>query len=199
MPCSADDLRLLALDRRDRPVDAERRRLDRVTRGEWAGERKRLVELPDCALRPDGVLGGGSEPAVASRLVPAVAPSQPDLGSKRVELGPRGGQVALRVRRGALPLGRSRRLDGGDLVLERPLPLARALERDVDLGALRLGRRPLVGRSPFGGLRLGEQLLDPEPLGRHELAGAATTPASSPSRSAIWSACDVPGRPSATR
>ena len=64
-PAGADDLRLVALDRGDRSVHAERRRLDRVAGRERPGQRQRLVERADRPLGPRGSLRGRAEPAVA--------------------------------------------------------------------------------------------------------------------------------------
>ena len=183
----ADHLGVVALDREDRAVDAEIRRLDRVAGCERACERQRLVELPDRTLGARGPLCGGSETPVALRLVPSEPPGLADLRAQRLELRPRLGEVALRVGGGTLALCRGGCLHRLDLGFELSLSLAHVAAQALRLGALRgcrarghLGdraasarsdpRRALVDGGPLCCLRLGEQLLDPEPLGCDELA-----------------------------
>src|SRR5262249_15143834 len=115
-------------------------------------------------------------------------------------------------RLGELALGRGDRLlaragragaDALDLLRQLELPLARALGGprrvcELALGGLARARGPALGR-----LRLGEQLRRPQPLPRDAAAPARRAPAptglSRRSPSAIWRACDAPGRPSASR
>ena len=115
------------------------------------------------------------------------------------ELLTRRREFALRLGGRPLPLARRRRSDSRDLGLERLLALAHACGEPFRLGALAHGSIELGGRAALGGLRLGKQFLNPKPLGSTRPRASSTTSASRPSRSAIWSACDVPGRPSATR
>ena len=65
MSCRPDDFGLVALDCRDRAVNAEARCLDGVARRERSGQRQRLIECAQLLLRPRGAGGGGAEPAVA--------------------------------------------------------------------------------------------------------------------------------------
>ena len=66
--CRADHFGLVALDRRDRAVNAEARRLDGIARRERPGQRQRLIECPQSLLRLRGAGRGGAEPAVAVTL-----------------------------------------------------------------------------------------------------------------------------------
>ena len=172
MAGGADDLGLVAFDRRDRSVDAERRRLDRVACRERAGERQRLVELPDRALRRDGSLArrrraGGRAPARrggcrrASRISSRSASS-----SARAAARSRCASAAARSRSAAAEALTAAISSSSSCSARR----ARTLSALDDLGALRLRRRPLLDGRPLGRLRLGEQLLDPEPLRRDQPA-----------------------------
>ena len=64
----AEHLRLVALDRGDRPAHTERRSLDRVSLGEWARERHRPLDGAQRALGLFGTCGGGAETAIPVAL-----------------------------------------------------------------------------------------------------------------------------------
>src|SRR5688500_14550124 len=119
----ADDLGLVALDRRDRPVDAERGGLDGIARRERAGGRQRCVERADRTLGALRSLGGSAQAPVALRLVPAGAACDADLVAQRAQLLACCREVALRLRDCPLTLGRRSGLYGRDLSLERGLAL----------------------------------------------------------------------------
>ena len=208
----ADHFGLVALDRRDRAADAERRRLDGVAGRERPAERQRLVERAQRLLRPRGAGGRGAEPAVAvpfganrrGRRRPPRFPLAParhvDLLAQRSQLLARRCEVALRLGGRALALAGRRRAHGFDLGLERRLALARGRRRVVPPRRARARphrARPRRARSAASASASSSWIRSRS--GATRPRASATTAASRPSRSAIWSACDVPGRPSATR
>ena len=127
------------------------------------------VELPDRALGARGPLRGGAEtrgraPARSAGSRRACARS-PRAAPRAPPAPPRGRAAPRRAARSPLRCGR--RASPQRSRLELPLALARRPRRLAP-------RRPardsadctLVDRGALGRLRLGEQLLDPEPLGR---------------------------------
>ena len=173
MPGRADDLGLVALDRGDRAVHAERRRLDGIAGRKRTGQRQRLVDRADRPLGSRRALGRGAEAAVRSRAAGsraglAVAPratrisSRSARSSSRAPARSRCASAAARSRS-----RRGRRPHGFDLRLERRSRARAALARSPAASARSAcGRRALLDGRPLGRLRLGEQLLDPQPLGR---------------------------------
>ena len=158
-PAGADDLGLVALDRRDRAVDAERRRLDGIARRERPGEAEAARRAPASPAPPGPRVGGRAEPAVAlapRRVRGALAvapPGQPDLLAQRLELLARGCEVALRLRGGPLALApRPTPCTAAISLLELRSRSAHAPASRGGLGALRLrrrrARRPRRARPP---------------------------------------------------
>src|SRR6185295_17576849 len=126
VPGRANHFGLVALDRRDRAVDAEARRLDRVPRRKRPGQRQRLIERAQLLLRARGASRGCAEPAIAvafganrrSRGRPSRLTLTParrvDLRAQRSQLLPCRSEVALRLGRCPLTLSGRRRAYGFD-------------------------------------------------------------------------------------
>ena len=178
------------------------------------GERRRRRQRAQGAQRLLGApaaLGGRAEAAVAIALglagfvkrrspLALAAAGGADLLAQRLELGPRLGEVALGLEQRGLARRRGR---GAHLLVSASssrLALARARGERLRLEPLALGRVARLGRAPLGLLGLGQQRRRAEPLpGRCACARPRPRPRRSPSRAAICSACDVPGRPTAIR
>ena len=152
----------------------------------------------DRALRPHGSLRGRAEPAVALRLVPPLAARHPDLVSQRLELRACGRELAQRLGGSALALGCGGRPHRVDLGLELLLALPRAFGEPCRLGVLApppAARSAAAPRSAASASASSSWIRSRS--GATRPRASATTAASRPSRSAIWSACEIPGRPSA--
>ena len=211
MAGGADDLRLLPFDRRDRATDAERGRLDGIAGRERCPQLERLIQSSDLLLRPRRPLGRGTEPAIAlpfgprsrrrrrpSRLL-IPASGDPDLLPQRLQLGACLGEFPFGRRGGQLALARRRRAHLLDLARERLLALAGGRREPGCLGARLLGRRALAAAARSAASASASSSAIRSRSGAIRSRASSTTSPSSPSRSAIHSACEVPGRPRARR
>ena len=108
-----DHLGLVSFDGGDRALDPECRRLDGVAGRERARQLQRRVECADSLVRlaarsdaaPSRRSRSGAAAGCPARLAVAAA-CDPDLLAERLQLGTRRGEVALRLGRGPLALGR---------------------------------------------------------------------------------------------
>jgi hypothetical protein len=171
------------VDLDDRAADAECGSLDRIADGERRGDRGRLLERVELALGACSMLARAPEAAVASPFCVArgrrrtldrllTAAGLAHFLAERGQLGARVCEVRPRLHDRALAFGSGRCLHPLDLRGER-----------------RFAPPRLLGRRPRG----------PVLAGSIELSALATISASRPSRSAVWSACEVPARPTTIR
>ena len=168
-----------------RPERARRARAPRARRPRRAGGR---APAPLCRPRRRRETALALEPAGGANLA-----------AQLLELRSRLGELALRLGDGALALGAGRRANSLDLGDELALAVLGGAQCGLDRGALLLGLRPSVTRRLLRRFRLGQERFDAESLGRDAGPGVSTSCDGIPNRSAIWSACDVPGRPTVTR
>ena len=170
------------------------------------------------APRPGRLPRAAPSPPAARRATQRALGARGPLG-RRAE--PRGRSVGLATRRGApraarvpqrarappaprpAPARRGDRLAGAPAADARTRSIS-ALQLDLAppsraAGSLRLHLGAPVARHPLGRLRLREQLGGPQPLRRDARAGVGDDRRVEPEPLRDASACDVPGRPSASR
>ena len=96
LPGRTDHLGIVATDGGDRPAHSDIRRLDRVALGERAALRQRPTEIAQRTFGAIRTLGRRAEQAVLLGLA-LPPPGEPQVVTEGAQLGPRLGQLALRL------------------------------------------------------------------------------------------------------